>query len=147
METAKQVLDRNIAAVNARDLDALLANQSPDIEFVLPGGLTLRGREEVGRYTEAMWTALWAAFPDGRLTAGEQVLSEDAAATELVFAGTHAGPLQTPNGPVPPTGKAVTLHSVSIHRFENGLIASEHVYLDQLEVMTQLGLSGAAASA
>jgi uncharacterized protein (TIGR02246 family) len=134
--SAKDVLDRNIAAVNARDIEGYLANQQPDVEFVLPGGVTLRGREEVKQYTEA----LWEAFPDGTLAFGAQVLGEATAATEVIFTGTHTGPMVTPNGSVPATGKSVTLHSASILRIKDGLIASEHVYLDQLEMMTQLGL-------
>jgi hypothetical protein len=49
--------------------------------------------------------------------------------------------LNTPNGTIPPTGRLVTLHSASILRIKDGLVASEHVYLDQLEMMTQLGLA------
>ena len=140
MTPVKQVLDRNLAALNARDLDAYLANQRPDVEVVLPGGVTLRGRDELGHYTRA----LWAAFPDGDLAFGERIFGDDTAATEVTFSGTHAGPLPTPNGPVPPTGRRVRLHSVSILRIDDGLIASEHVYLDQLELLTQLGLVPAA---
>src|SRR5947208_7456338 len=106
----KQILDRNITTHNARDIDGYLANQSPDVEFVLPGDVTLHGRDQVRHYTEA----LWKAFPDGVLTFGNQVLAEDAAATELVFTGTHTGPMMTPNGPIPPTGKRVTTHSLEL---------------------------------
>jgi len=112
----KHILDRNITTHNARDIDGYLANQKPDVEFVLPGGVTLHGRDQVRHYTEA----LWKAFPDGVLTFGNQVLAEDAAATELVFTGTHTGPMMTPNGPIPPTGKRVTTHSVSILRMNEG---------------------------
>ncbi len=139
----KEVLDRNIAALNARDIEAYLANQQSDVDFKLPGGVTLQGRDQVRRYTEA----LWEAFPDGTLTFGDQVFAEDAAATEVVFTGTHTGPMLTPNGTIPPTRKRVTLHSASILRIKDGLIASEHVYLDQLEMLTQLGLMSAAHSA
>ncbi len=138
--STKQVLDRNIAALNARDIDGYLANQRPDVEFVLPGDVTLHGRDQVRHYTEA----LWKAFPDGVLTFRDQVLTEDAAATELVFTGTHTGPMMTPNGPLPPTGRRITTHSLSILRMKDDLIASEHVYFDQLEMLTQLGLKPAA---
>jgi predicted ester cyclase len=142
MTTAKQILERNLRAVNGRDLDGYLANQQPDVEFVLPGGITLRGREQVGQYTRAMW----GAFPDGKLSFGQQVLADAGAATEVVFSGTHTGPMNTPNGPLPPTGKRVNVHSLSILSFEDGRIASEHVYMDQLELMTQLGLAPAPTS-
>jgi len=53
--------------------------------------------------------------------------------------------MMTPTGPIPPTGKRVTTHSVSILRMKDDLIAWEHVYFDQLEMLTQLGLKPAAA--
>jgi hypothetical protein len=53
MASSKQVLDRNVAAVNGRDLDAYLDNQQPDIELILPSGVTLRGRVQVGQYALA----------------------------------------------------------------------------------------------
>ena len=55
--------------------------------------------------------------------------------------GTHTGPLNTPNGPIPPTGKSIDLHSLSILRFEDDRVASEHNYFDQLDMLTQLGLA------
>jgi predicted ester cyclase len=141
--TVKQVLERNITALNDRDIDAYLANQRPDIELHLPGGVVLRGHEQLRQYTEGMW----AAFPDGTLTFGDQVCAEDAAATEVVFTGTHTGPMLTPSGPITPTGRRVTLCSASMLRIQDGLIASEHVYMDQLDMMTQLGLIPAAPGA
>jgi len=140
MTSIKRLLLRNIKALNTKDIEGLLANQQPDAELVIPGGVTLRGHEQVRQYTEA----LWAAFPDGSFSFAGQVLAEDAAAVELVFMGTHTGPLATPNGVIPPTGRRVTLQSASILRFKEGLIASEHAYPDQLEFMTQLGLMPAA---
>jgi predicted ester cyclase len=140
---AKDVLERNINALNNRDIEGYLANQRADVEILAPGHVTLQGREQLRQYTEA----LWAAFPDGMLTFGDQVLAHDSAATEVVFTGTHTGPLPTPDGSIPPTGRRVTLRSASILRIEDGLIASEHVYLDQLEMLTQLGLMPPAPSA
>jgi predicted ester cyclase len=132
----KQALERNITALNARDIDAYLANQRPNVEFVLPGGVILRGRDELRSYTEA----LWEAFPDGKLTFGDQVLAAGSAATEVTFTGTHTGPMTMPDGQLPPTGRLVTLRSASLLRFENGQVASEHVFLDQLEMLNQLGI-------
>jgi uncharacterized protein (TIGR02246 family) len=79
--SAQHVLTRNMTTLNARDMEGYLANQQPDVEFVLPGGATLHGREEIRQYIEA----LWKAFPDGKLAFGAQVFAEDAAATELVY--------------------------------------------------------------
>jgi predicted ester cyclase len=136
LTTGEAILNRNINAVNSRDIEAYLANQRPDVEFVLPGGTVLRGREPVRLITETMWTA----FPDGQLSFGDSVINGDAAAVEVVFTGTHTGPLATPSGELAPTGRAVTTRTVSMLRFRDGMIASEHVYGDQFELLSQLGL-------
>lgn len=136
----KELLDRNLKALNAQDIESILANQQPDAELVVNGGMTLHGHDQLKQYTQALWTA----FPDGVFTHASQVITDDAAATELVFTGTHTGPLASPSGAIPPTGKRITIHSASIMRFKDGLIASEHAYNDQVEFMTQLGLMPAA---
>lgn len=133
----KQLLERNIAALNAQDIDHVLANQQPEAELVAPGGVTLRGHDQLQQHVEALWTA----FPDGVFSFVGQIVAADAAAVELEFTGTHTGPLVTPTGAVEPTGRRVVLRSASVMRFQGGLIASEHAYTDQLEFMAQLGLS------
>jgi predicted ester cyclase len=133
----KQLLERNIAALNAQDSDRVLANQQPDAELVISGGVTLRGHDQLRQYVEALWTA----FPDGAFSFVGQVLSADAAAVELEFTGTQTGSLATPSGAIAPTGRRVVLRSASVMRFQGGLIASEPAYTNQLEFVAQLGLS------
>ncbi len=133
---AQEILHRNITALNDRDMQAYLANQHPDVRLTVPGGATLHGREQVRANTQA----LWDAFPDGRLEFGARVLADDSAAVEVIFTGTHTGPLPTPSGDVPSTGKAVRTTSVSLLTFADGLVRSERVFGDQLDLLTQLGL-------
>lgn len=133
--TTQQVLERNVTALNSRDMEAYLANQQPDVEIVFSGN-TLHGRDQLRTFVQTMWHA----FPDGKLAFGKQVYSTDGAAVEVVFTGTHTGPLVTPNGTIPPTGKHIELHSASILGIKDGLIAWEHGYSDSNEMMTQLGL-------
>ncbi len=143
MTSAKQAADRHIAAFNAKNMDEFVGNESPDIEFVLPGAVTLRGRDQVRAYLQIFWNA----FPDGQVSTREQIVTENAAVTESVFSGTHTGTLQTPNGDIPPTGRRVSLRQVAVQRIKDGVIASEHLYFDQLELMAQLGLAPAPATA
>lgn len=84
MSNTKKIIERNMAAFNAQDIETLLGNQCPDVEFVLPGGVTFRGRDQMKRYVQASWSA----FPDGKLTRVGQILIESGAATEAVFTGT-----------------------------------------------------------
>lgn len=113
------------------------------MEVILPDGRILRRRDQLGHNTKTAWTA----FPDGTLEFGEQVFTEDAAAVETVLTGTDAGPLSTPDGTIPPTGRPVRLRLLSILRIRDGLVASEHVYSNQLDILTQLDFAPAPASA
>lgn len=136
-DDAAQILQRNITALNNRDFEAYLGNQHPDVTITLPGGVRVHGRDQVRASMQVMFTA----FPDGKLQFGEQVLADDAAATEVVFTGTHTGPLATAAGEVAPTGRAVRTTTVSMLRFRDGMIISERVIGDELELTRQLGLS------
>jgi predicted ester cyclase len=136
-DSAAQILQRNITALNNRDFEAYLSNQHPDVTITLPGGVQVHGRDQVRASMQVMFTA----FPDGKLQFGDQVLADDAAATEVVFTGTHTGPLTMPAGEIPPTGRAVRTTTVSMLRFRNGMIISERVIGDDLELVRQLGVS------
>ena len=58
---ASDVVNQIMAAVNAQNMSRYLAVQHPEAEFVLPGGVTLRGHDSIKQYIQAQWTA----FPDG----------------------------------------------------------------------------------
>src|SRR4051812_34243727 len=65
----------------------------------------------------------------------------DVVAVEWVYSGTNSGPLATPDGVLPPTGRAVTLRGASFLRFNSaGLIVEEHRYYDRSSFFQQLGL-------
>jgi hypothetical protein len=49
--------------------------------------------------------------------------------------------MPTPNGELPATGRAIRTTSISMLTFADGMVISEHVYSDQLELVTQLGLA------
>ena len=131
MELARQ----HDEAFNAHDADGRRAIEAREIEFVMPGGMSLRGHENVMQVVQAFWEAL----PDGRITPDDQFAAGDVVVAEGTLAGTHAGPFRTPSGEIPPTGNAVTLRYATIKRFRDGRLVSEHLYFDQLEFLQQLG--------
>ena len=55
--------------------------------------------------------------------------------------GTHTGVLKTPNGDVPATGRGVKIRWASIYQVRGEELLAEHLYFDQNEFMTQLGLA------
>lgn len=139
MGSAKEVADRHVAAFNAHDPEAHAANETEDIEWVMPGGIVLRGPEQV----IGLQKIYWEAFPDVKVTALNQIVADPYVVTEGTFTGTHKGTLRTPQGDIAATGNELKLRYVSVQRIEKGKVASEHLYFDQAEFMTQLGLAPA----
>jgi steroid delta-isomerase-like uncharacterized protein len=136
MTSTKEAADRHVEAFNDKDLETFVGNESPDIEFVIPGGITLRGRDQVREYMKV----LWSAFPDIKVAATYQVIAGDTAVTEQTFTATHTGTLRTPKGDVPATGKRVQGRQVAVQRVKDGQVWSEHLYFDQMEFLSALGL-------
>jgi steroid delta-isomerase-like uncharacterized protein len=134
MGDALEAAKRADEAFNAHDVDARLAANTDDTLFVMPGGTQLRGPEQAD-----LLRAFWDALPDVTITWKNYVESGSLIAGEGVLTGTHTGPFRTPQGEIPPSGKQVTLPYAFIRRVEDGKIASERLYFDQMEFLQQLG--------
>jgi steroid delta-isomerase-like uncharacterized protein len=143
MGQAKELVNRAWQAIESHALDKLSELYTPDAEITHPGGIRLRGPEQLRPFLEAYLTA----FPDLRHEGVDWVESEDTIAVEIRTTGTHTGQLHTPGGAIPPTGKQFLWESVDFIKVEGGKITSWHVYLDQVPFLTQLGLIPAPASA
>jgi hypothetical protein len=58
------------------------------------------------------------------------------------MAGTNAGPMVSPEGEMPPTGRRVGIRMAFILRVRpNGLIEEDRTYFDEAEFLKQLGLA------
>jgi predicted ester cyclase len=134
MSTPMEVVKRHFAAFKAKDADA--EPFSADAEVVEPGG-QLRGREQILDWLGGYWQA----FPDARLEAVHSVESGSRAAVEGRFVGTHTGPLRTPAGEVPPTGRSVEVRWMAMYEIAGEQLMFEHLYFDPSQFMTQLGLA------
>ena len=98
----------------------------------------MRGKEAFRQYMRTWLTA----FPDMRARTVNRVATEDAVAGEIIFEGTHTGPLQGPPGTaaIPPTGKKVTGKGTYFSKVRNGTIVEFHSYPDMAGTLMQLGL-------
>jgi predicted ester cyclase len=130
-----QIARRHDDAFNSQDPDGRAEIEAPDIEVVMPGGMTLRGHEEVMQVVRAFWEAL----PDGKITSDDRLAAGDVVFAEGTLAGTHSGTFRTPQGEIPRTGNPVTLRYATVKRFKDDRLVSEHLYFDQLEFLQQLG--------
>jgi predicted ester cyclase len=108
-----------------------------DVVSELPGGPPMHGIEAFLGYGRIFATA----FPDIHMQVRSAVESGDHIVVEGTFAGTHTGPLATPDGnEIPPTGKRVEFAFADAFDVEDGNITAHRVYFDQMTLMAQLGL-------
>jgi len=116
-----------------RDFDACGAQLGGDVVFNdWPRVQVVKGQDAVRD-----WYASWAtAFPDAVAGATVVAASDDTVAVEGLFAGTNTANF----GPLPPTGKAVSLPWANVLRFDDdGRIVGGSAYYDQLSLLVQLG--------
>ena len=80
---------------------------------------------------------LLTAFPDLHLTIEDQLAVGPRAAFRWRATGTHRGPL----GPVPPTGRSITVDGLIIDHLRDGIVAERWEQWDQSLMLQQLGLA------
>lgn len=135
MGNAKKTCDRIWEIIESGKLDLLTEVVDSDCDFKMPG-MAFKGVEALRQ----MLSAYLAAFPDLRHHVRDSVESGDTVALELQVTGTQTGPMQTPQGVVPASGKKVIWDSCDYVRLRNGRVVSWHVYHDTVPFLTALGL-------
>jgi len=91
---------------------------------------------------EAYMAALDAwkrAIPDAHSSIRASFASGDTAVFELIWRGRHSGPLETPSGPIPASGKTVEVAAALATTVEGGKVTSIRHYLDVLRLLQQIG--------
>ena len=118
--------------------DDVLELVSEDVETVLvPFGQTFRNRDGFIQFMQGFK----GAFPDLRIAVTNQVATEDSVVNEFTARGTHTGPLQTPAGAIPPTGRTVDFVVCEVWTMKNGQLITLHNYQDAASIMRQIGLA------
>ncbi|MCF4123386.1 ester cyclase [Antribacter sp. KLBMP9083] len=138
MGQARELMDRGTRAGIAGDLDTLREIYDPDVEVTTPDAGTLRGVEAFIEWNRGFIDA----FSEREYRLERSLDTEDSAIDQGVFIGTHTEPLALPDGTsIPPTGKQIQVRAVDIATVSDGKIVRHDFYFDQLEMLTQLGLS------
>ena len=136
MGETKGIIDRNLKSWNAHDKAGWTRVISDGCELTAPGGLKGSGRDLRDTFY-SMWTD---AFPDNQIKTNVIVTEGENGVVEATFEGTHTGVLNAPTGPIQPTRKHVRVPFVSVSKIRGDKFASLHLFFDQVELMTQLGL-------
>ena len=137
--TDKSVADlakEQILAYNAKDWDRARAALAPEVVYEELGThRKIKGVDDV----LTAWKGWATAIPDSRASFQSELVSGNTAVLEITWTGTHDGPLQTPNGEIPATGKKIELRAVQVVDVANDLVKSVRQYFDMGTLLQQIG--------
>ena len=135
MSNLLELVDAHYRGLEAGDYELAMSPFADDVAAEFPTG-PLTGRDALGGLVQAYITA----FPGMTITRRNIWQDGDTAVAEIVFSGTQNGPMATPAGELPASGRAVTFPLVDTFTMRDGKVAEHRVYWDNLSFMTQLGL-------
>jgi steroid delta-isomerase-like uncharacterized protein len=128
----RQVAHREVALWNGHDAEAFGEVYAENYVGHDPTGTHAGSLEQIKQSA----AAVFAAFPDFRLTADAVIVEGDIAVKRWTAHGTHTGDWMG----IPATGKAVVTTGNNILRIVNGKIAECWAQSDALGLMQQLGV-------
>ena len=133
--SASEVATRLLEAFNDGDWDAFRAGVTDDVVYVEAGtGRTIEGADAY----LALCQGWRMAIPDVRGTVHRSLEGDGVVAQEVTWVGTHDGPLPTPNGAIPPTGRPISVDATLWVETRGGAVAEVHHHLDVMALMAQI---------
>jgi len=99
---------------------------------------TGRRIQGIGQVIEA-WQGWAKAIPDSKATFLAEHASGDTVILEVVWKGTHTGPLQTASATIAPSNKRIEVPACQVIKVEGGRVKTFTHYFDMLTLLTQIG--------
>lgn len=134
-----------VGAVNAGDVDALLARCTEGVRFKDPAyPEPFVGRAAMGE----ILAAIFGAFPDMTFRLlGDPFLSLDGARAgiRVEIEATMSGPLDPPG--FAPTGAPMRVDAMELYEFDGGLVSDVELMFDMLDLGRQIGAAPELGSA
>jgi steroid delta-isomerase-like uncharacterized protein len=139
MADLKRLAENLQKAWDNQDMAALAQLYAEDATMYTPGSPEpVQGREAI----EKNEAAFLRAMPDLSLEFTLILISGNHIVFEFIARGTFTGPLASPEGDIPPTGKSMKAKVAFIAKVNaDGLIEEDRTYYDTAEFMRQLGLT------
>ena len=126
-----------IIAYNEKNWTAARASITADFAYdEVATGRKTQGADEV----VALWQGWAAALPDSKGTFNRALVSGNTVVLELTWKGTHKGPLQTPKGPIAPTGKSIEVRAINVFEIAGEKARIQRQYFDMTTLLQQIGV-------
>ena len=125
-----------VEAFNASDWERLRARLSDDVVYEETGtGRRVTGADEYVHLCEG-WKQ---AFADVAGTIQRSATNDNIAGLEIVWEGTHTGPLTGPGGTIPPTGRRSPVPATMWFEAGGGKVKLVRHHLDMMSLLQALG--------
>jgi len=134
--TAREAFEKGTDTFNAHDIDGFAAVLADDVAFEAPGGIRGQGKAVCAEF----FGGWFRSFPDAHVEVHDVHFIDDVAVEEGTFTGTHNGPLHSPTGDIPATGRFVSVPYIHVLHFRDGKHTSFNLIFDRLLMLEQLGL-------
>jgi steroid delta-isomerase-like uncharacterized protein len=127
---------KQVDAFNTGDWEEMRAMLASDSRYdELGTQRKLEGPEKIVELFKGWKTA----FPDAVGTVTSAIASGNNAALEVTWKGTHTGPLVTPEGTIPASGKRQETPAALFLTFEGDKIKESRHYFDSMTLLKQIG--------
>jgi steroid delta-isomerase-like uncharacterized protein len=137
VETAKS----QITAYNQKDWTAVAAVLAPGCVYdEVATHRRVQGVNEI----IAAWRGWATALPDCKASFDTVSVSGNTVTLELTWRGAQTGPLETPGGALPPSGRSIEIRACQIVEVADGKVQSVRHYFDMATLLQQLGAFSAA---
>lgn len=124
-------------AFNTRDFDHAAALVTEDCQVIdLASGLTFHGPNGLLQWFQGFVTA----GPDAKAELLRTIVAGDWVASEHIGSFTNTGPLKSPAGEIPPTGRRAEFQIAEVYKMRGGKVALLRAYYDAATMLRQLGL-------
>ena len=140
---ATAVATELVEAFNVGDWERLRATLHADVVYEETG--TQRRIDGADAYVR-LCQGWKETFPDVRGAVQATITSAQQVAQEVLWEGTHGGPLALPGGSIAPSGKRVRVRGSMWYTIADGRAREIHHHLDVMSLMQQIGAIPAPAA-
>ena len=88
-----------------------------------------------------LWKGWAEAFPDSKATFHGALASGNGVVLEVTWKGIHKGPLQTPKGSIPATGKPIEIRACIVAELAGDKVKLQRQYFDMATLLQQIGVA------
>jgi steroid delta-isomerase-like uncharacterized protein len=131
-----RVARENVDTFTAGDWDRMRATMTPDSVYdEFPTQRHVQGADAIIEANRG-WKQ---AFPDAKGSVRNAFAKDNLVALELTWQGTNTGPMESPSGAIPASGRQVEVPAAMVMTFAGDKIKDTRHYFDMMGLLKQLG--------